>query len=115
MALLLPFEELLSAVRDFNSPDDSRSVPDRCLRRLGAGNLHTQKPSEPKPAHGTFMAHDPGYVYIDVKGLHQTADEQSGRELHIPALENVAEVRLSTRFGPQPSSDGAKSPEPQHL
>ncbi len=74
-ALLLPLDDLLAVVREFLNPHVSRSGLDRCLRRHGVGNLQALKPKEPKPAHGTFKAYEPGYLHIDIKYLPQMADE----------------------------------------
>ena len=82
-ALLLPLDDLLAVVREFLNPDVSRSGLDRCLRRHGVGNLQAVKPREPKPAHGTFKAYEPGYLHIDVKYLPQTADEDRRRYLFV--------------------------------
>jgi hypothetical protein len=80
-ALLLPLDDLLAVVREFLNPHVSRSGLDRCLRRHGVGNLQALKPKEPKPAHGTFKAYEPGYLHIDVKYLPQMADEDRRRYL----------------------------------
>ena len=65
------------------NPHVSRSGLDRCLRRHGAGNLRALKPKEPKPAHGTFKAYEPGYLHIDIKYLPQMADEDRRRYLFV--------------------------------
>src|SRR6056297_1028739 len=82
-ALLLPLDDLLTVVREFLNPHVSRSGLDRCLRRHGVGNLQALKPKEPKPAHGTFKAYEPGYLHIDVKYLPQMADEDRRRYLFV--------------------------------
>ena len=82
-ALLLPLDDLLAVVREFLNPHVSRSGLDRCLRRHGAGNLRALKPKEPKPAHGTFKAYEPGYLHIDIKYLPQMADEDRRRYLFV--------------------------------
>jgi transposase-like protein len=81
--LLLPLDDLLSVVREFLNPHVSRSGLDRCLRRHGAGNLRALKPKEPKPAHGSFKAYEPGYLHIDIKYLPQMADEDRRRYLFV--------------------------------
>ena len=68
-ALLPPLDDLLAVVREFLNPHVSRSGLDRCLRRHGVGNLRALKPEEPKPAHGSFKAYEPGYLRIDIKYL----------------------------------------------
>ena len=82
-ALLLPLDDLLAVVREFLNPHVSRSGLDRCLRRHGAGNLRALKPREPKPAHGSFKAYEPGYLHIDIKYLPQMADEDRRRYLFV--------------------------------
>ena len=82
-ALLLPLDDLLAVVREFLNPHVSRSGRDRCLRRHGVGNLRALKPKEPKPAHGTFKACEPGYLHIDIKYLPQMADEERRRYLFV--------------------------------
>ena len=82
-ALLLPLDDLLAVVREFLNPHVSRSGLDRCLRRHGVGNLQALKPKEPKPAHGSFKAYEPGYLHIDIKYLPQMADEDRRRYLFV--------------------------------
>jgi transposase InsO family protein len=88
-ALLLPLDDLLAVVREVLNPNVSRSGLDRCLRGHGVGNLQALKPKEPKepkepkPAHGTFKAHKPGYLHIDIKYLPQMADEDRRRDLFV--------------------------------
>ena len=82
-ALLLPLDDLLAVVREFLNPHVSRSGLDRCLRRHGVGNLQALKPREPKPAHGSFKAYEPGYLHIDIKYLPQMADEDRRRYLFV--------------------------------
>ena len=82
-ALLLPLDDLLAVVREFLNPQVSRSGLDRCLRRLGVGNLQALKPKEPKPAHGSYKAYEPGYLHIDIKYLPQMADEDRRRYLFV--------------------------------
>ncbi|MBL3572112.1 IS481 family transposase, partial [Rhodovulum visakhapatnamense] len=53
-------------MREFLKPHVSRSGLDRCLRRHGPGNLRAPKPKEPKPAHGSFKADEPGDLHIDI-------------------------------------------------
>ncbi len=47
------------------------------------GNLRDLKPKAAQPAHGTFKAHEPGYLHIDVKYLPQMADEERRRSLFV--------------------------------
>jgi transposase InsO family protein len=82
-ALLLPLDDLLAVVREFLNPHVSRSGLDRCLRRHGVGNLQALRPKEPKPAHGTFKAYEPGYLHIDIKYLPQMAGEERRRSLFV--------------------------------
>ena len=82
-ALLLPLDDLLAVMREFLNPQVSRSGLDRCLRRHGVGNLQALKPKEPKPAHSSFKAYEPGYLHIDVKYLPQMADEDRRRYLFV--------------------------------
>ena len=82
-ALLLPLDDLLAVVREFLNPQVSRSGLDRCLRRHGVGNLQALKPKEPKPAHGSFKAYEPGYLHIDINYLPQMTDESTRRYLFV--------------------------------
>ena len=50
---------------------------------MGLGNLQALKPKEPKPAHGTFKAYEPGYLHIDIKYLPQMSDEDRRRYLFV--------------------------------
>jgi transposase InsO family protein len=79
--LLLPLDDLLAVVREFLNQHASRPGLDRGLRRHGAGNLRAPKPKEPRPAHGTFKAYEPGYLHIAIKYLPQMADEDRRRYL----------------------------------
>lgn len=82
-SLLLPIDDLLAVVREFLNLHASRSCLDRRLRRHRVGNLQALKPKEPKPAHGTFKACEPGYLYVDIKYLPQMAGEDRRRYLFV--------------------------------
>ena len=47
--LLVSLDDLLAVVREFLSPEVSRSGLDRCLRRHGLGNLRDLTAREPRP------------------------------------------------------------------
>ena len=120
-ALLLPLDDLLAVVREFLNPHVSRSGLDRCLRRHGVGNLQALKPKEPKPAHGTFKAYEPGYLHIDIKYLPQMSDEGPpplplrghrpgdalGLRAHLPGADRGQRAAL-------PARSGARGPDADH-
>ena len=81
--LLMPLDDLLAVTREFLCADVSRSGLDRCLRRHGVGSLAALRPSEPKAAHQTFKAYEPGYLHMDVKYLPQMQDETRRRYLFV--------------------------------
>ena len=58
--LLLHLDDLLPVTREFICPHVSRSAPDRCLRRHGAGSLNDLKPQEPAVAYKAFKRYEPG-------------------------------------------------------
>ena len=62
--LLISLDDLLALVREFLTPNASRSGLDRCLRRHGVGNLHDLKTKVAKPKHSAFKAWVPGYILI---------------------------------------------------
>jgi hypothetical protein len=68
------------------------------------GNLKALKPREPKPAHGTFKAYEPGYLHIDLKYLPQMADEDRRRYLFaaIDRATRLGSSCASTRHRPRP-------------
>lgn len=107
-ALLLPLGDLLSVVREFLNPDVSRSGLDRCLRRHGVGNLRDLKPKAAQPAHGTFKAHEPGYLHIDVKYLPQMADEERRRSLFVA----IDRATSASRAGRWPRATSPRSCPP---
>ncbi|PTW50465.1 hypothetical protein C8N38_104100 [Rhodovulum kholense] len=117
-ALVLPLDDLLAVVREFRNPHVSRSGLDRCFRRHGVGNLRALKPKDSRPAHGSFMAHEPGYLHIDITYLPQMADEDRRRDLFAAidrATRRVAAAHLSrTNRGqrpPFPSRSGGRGPD----
>jgi transposase-like protein len=67
--LLVSLDGLLAVVREFLNLNVLRSALDRCLRRLGVGNLRDLKAKRTRPKHSGFKAYEPGYLYIDVKYL----------------------------------------------
>ena len=84
--LLVPLDDLRAVVREFLNPEVSRSGLDRCLRRHGVGNLRDLQAQSPRPKHKAFKAfkaYEPGYLHVDVKYLHQMADESSWRYLFV--------------------------------
>jgi hypothetical protein len=100
-ALLLPLDDLLALVREFLNLRVSRSGLDCCLCRHGVCNLQALKQKEPKPAHGTFKANEPGYLHIDMKHLPQMADGAAdqktvrGTEFPPNAPQTALKVRTS--------------------
>ena len=81
--LSVSLDDLLAVVREFLNQHVWRSGLDRCLRRLGVGNLRALKPAAPRPAHKPSKAYEPGYVHVDVKYLPQMADEDRRRYLFV--------------------------------
>ena len=81
--LLVSLDDLLAVVREFLTPDVSRSGLDRCLRRHGVGNLRDLKAKDARPKHSGFKAYEPGYIHIDVKYLPQMEDQASRRYLFV--------------------------------
>ena len=55
--LLISLDDLLAVVREFLSPNASRSGLDRCLRRHGVGSLRDLKAKAPKPKHKACKAY----------------------------------------------------------
>ena len=93
-----------------------------CLRRHGVGNLQALKPKEPKPAHGTFKAYEPGYLHIDIKYLPQMSDEDRRRYLFV-AIDRATRwvfVRISPgadrgqRAAAFLRGSGARGPDADH-
>ena len=82
-AIPLPLGDLLAVVREVLNPHGSRSGPDRCLRRHGAGKLRALKPKEPRPAQASFKACEPGCLHIDIIYLPLMADEDRRRNLFV--------------------------------
>jgi hypothetical protein len=82
-AIPLPLGDLLAVVREVPNPHGSRSGPDRCLRRHGAGKLRALKPKEPRPAQASFRACEPGCLHIDIRYLPLMADEDRRRNLFV--------------------------------
>ncbi len=54
--LMLPLDDLLAVVREFITPNVSRSGLDRCLRRHGLGSLKAMQPKAEKPGHKPFTS-----------------------------------------------------------
>jgi len=52
--LRLPLDDLLAVVREFITPNVSRSGLDRCLHRHGVGSLKAMQPKAEKPGHKPF-------------------------------------------------------------
>lgn len=95
--LLLPLDDLLSAVREFLYQDASRLGLDRCLGRHGVGNL---QPATPRPAHKPFKAYEPGYFHVNVNiGRNRGQSTRLGTNgLKLPHRHCVAQDgRQSTR------------------
>jgi transposase InsO family protein len=81
--LLLPLNDLLALMREFRNRNVSRSGLDCCLRRYGAGNLKVLLPEVFTESSKTFKTHEHGFPQVDVKHLHQTADETTRRYLFV--------------------------------
>ncbi|NYW24467.1 IS481 family transposase, partial [Escherichia coli] len=81
--LMLPLDDLLAVVREFITPNVSRSGLDRCLRRHGVGSLKALQPKAEKPGHKPFKSYEPGFVHLDVKYLPQMPDEDKRRYLFV--------------------------------
>ena len=81
--LLVSIGELLAVVREFLTPEVSRSGLDRCLRRHRVGNLRDLQAQSPRPKHKAFKTCEPGYLHVDVKYLPQMADETLRRYLFV--------------------------------
>ena len=80
---MLPLDDLLAVVREFITPNVSRSGLDRCLRRHGVGSLKAMQPKAEKPGHKPFKSYEPGFVHLDVKYLPQMPDENKRRYLFV--------------------------------
>lgn len=83
---LLPLDDLVCVTREFISTEFSRSAISRLLRREGLSklaDLMPQQEGQDAPKHKTFKDHEPGYVHIDIKHLHQMPDESSRRYLFV--------------------------------
>jgi len=78
--LLVSIDDLLAVVREFLSPEVSRSGLDRCLRRHGVGNLRDLQAQSLRPKHKAFKAYEPGYLHVDVKYLPQMADGEADQK-----------------------------------
>jgi transposase InsO family protein len=81
--LLVSLGDFLAVVRDFLTPNVSRSGLDRCLRRHDVGNLRNLTARAVRPKHSAFKAYEPGYLHIDAKYLPQMADESRRRYLFV--------------------------------
>ena len=81
--LLLPLDDLLAVTREFLCEQVSRSGLDRCLRRLGVGNLQALRPATPPVPHQAFKSYEPGYLHMDIKYLPQMPDERRRRYLFV--------------------------------
>ncbi len=90
--LRLPLDDLLAVVREFITPNVSRSGLDRCLRRRGLGSLEAMQPKAEKLGHKPFKSYEPGFVHLDVKYLPQMPDEDRRRYLFVA-------IDRATRWG----------------
>ncbi|PTW44471.1 hypothetical protein C8N38_1167 [Rhodovulum kholense] len=95
-----------------------RHETSQSIRVSGTYRSRALKPKDSGPAHGSFMAYEPGYLHIDITYLPQMADEDRRRDLFVAverATRRVAVARLS-RTGrgkrpPFPSRSGARGPD----
>jgi len=83
--LLLPLDDLLTVVREFIRPEQSRSALDRCLRRHGVSNLKELIPAEEgeKKTKKAFKDYAPGFVHVDIKYLPKMSDEVNRKYLFV--------------------------------
>ena len=83
--LLLPLDDLLTVVREFIRPEQSRSALDRCLRRHGVSNLKQLIPAEEgeKKTKKAFENYEPGFVHVDIKYLPKMSDEVNRKYLFV--------------------------------
>jgi hypothetical protein len=81
--LMLPIDDLLVTVREYLTPDVSRSGLDRCLRRHGVGNLREMQSKSARTTQRDVRAQVPGHLHVDIVQLPQTADGAARRYLFL--------------------------------